>query len=184
MLPSTCCESQRIAWNCSGVIPSLMWPDCQLRTFNAEVTALFTVALSPCSHSCLPTLVPLFGDHREGCGGWCVALSSQDTSSPRTWRSSAISPSGLGPSLVVLRRFPPQLSPWAYYSKWAGAPRSFGPTIAPQNPVVWNLGRRVGFWCPWTTLPIDWALPSYGCQSFFGYSWHVPGVSAYEAHCH
>ena len=102
--------------------------DCQLRAFNAEVTCSSTIALSPCSHSCPPTLVPSFGDDGKGCDGWRIALSSQDTSSPRTWRSSAISPSSFGPSLVILGRFPPQLGPWAYYSKWAGTPRSFGPT--------------------------------------------------------
>ena len=127
-LPLTCYGLQWTAWHCSGVIPSLMRPNCQLRAFNAEVTGSFPVALSPCSHSCLPTLVLSFGDHREGCGGWCVALSSQDTSSSRTWRSSAISPSSLGPSLVVLGRFPPRLGPWAYFLKWAKAPKSFGPT--------------------------------------------------------
>ena len=74
-------------------------------------------------------LVPLFGDDGEDCVGWRFALSSQDTSSSRTWCSSAISPSSFGPSLVILGRFPPRLGPWAYYSKWAGAPRSLGPPI-------------------------------------------------------
>ena len=83
-LPSTCCELQWTTWRCSGVIPSLMWPDCQLRVFSGEVTGSFTIALSPCFHSCPPTLVPSFGDDGEGCGGWRIALSSQDTSSPRT----------------------------------------------------------------------------------------------------
>ena len=83
-LPSTCCELQWTAWHCSGVIPSLMQPNCQLRAFNAEVTGSFTIALSPCSHSCPPMLVPSFGDNGEGCGGWRIALSSQDTSLPRT----------------------------------------------------------------------------------------------------
>ena len=105
-----------------------MRPDCQLRAFNTEVTGSLAIALSPCPHSCPPTLVPLFRDDREGCGGWRTALSSQDTSSPRTWRSSAISPNSFGPSLIVLRRLPPRLGPWAYYSKWVRAPRSFGPT--------------------------------------------------------
>ena len=128
-LPSTCCELQWTTWHYSGVIPSLMRTDCQLRAFNAEVTSSFTIALSLCSHSCPPTLVLSFGDDGEGCGGWCIALSSQDTSSPRTWRSSAISPSSFGLSLVILGRFPSRLGPWAYYSKLTGAPRSFGPTV-------------------------------------------------------
>ena len=83
-LPSTCCEWQWLAWHCSGVIPSLMRPDCQLRAFNAVVTGSSTMVLLPCSHSCPPTLVPLFGDDGEGCGGWHTALSSQGTNSPRT----------------------------------------------------------------------------------------------------
>ena len=84
-----------------------MWPDCQLRAFNAEVIGSFTIALSPCSHSCPSTLVPSFGNDGEGCCGWCIALSFHSTSSPRTWRSSAISPNSFGPSLAILERFPP-----------------------------------------------------------------------------
>ena len=63
----------------------------------------------------------------------------------RTCRSSAISPNSCGPSLIILERSPSRLGPWAYYSKWARASRSFGPTIAPQNSAVRNLGRGVGF---------------------------------------
>ena len=47
---------------------------------NAEVTGSCTIALSPCSHSYHSTLVSSFGDDGEGCGGWCIVLSSQDTS--------------------------------------------------------------------------------------------------------
>ena len=57
-----------------------MRPDCQLQAFNAEMTSSSTIVLSPCSHSCPSTLVPSFGDDREGCGGWRIVLSSQDTS--------------------------------------------------------------------------------------------------------
>ena len=32
--------------------------------------------------------------------------------------------------------------------KWAGVAKSFGPTIAPQNPAVRLLGRKGRFWCP------------------------------------
>ena len=110
-LPSTCCELQLTGWHCSGVIPSLMRPDCQLRAFNAKMTGSFTIAFSPCSHSCPPTLVLSFGNDGEGCFGWCIALSFHDTNSPRTWRSSAIPPNSFGPSLVILGRFPPQLGP-------------------------------------------------------------------------
>ena len=79
-----------------------MWPDCQLRAFNSEVIDSFTIALSPCSHSYPPTLVPSFGNDGEGCYGWCIAFSFHDTSSPRTWRSSVISPNSVGPSLIIL----------------------------------------------------------------------------------
>ena len=84
-----------------------MRPGCELRAFNAEVTDSFTIALSPCSHNCPPTLVPSFRNDGEGCCGWCIALSFHDTSSLRTWRSSAISPISFGHSLVILGRFPP-----------------------------------------------------------------------------
>ena len=161
-----------------------MRPDWQLRAFNAEVTGFPTMVLSPCSHSCPPMLVPLFRDDGEGGGGWRTALSSQGTNTPRTWCSSAISLSSFGPSLVILGRFPPRLGPWAYHLKWAGVPKFFGPIIAPQNPAVRILGRGGGFWRSRTYNTVDWALPSYRRQSFFSYPWHVPGVSAYEAHRH
>ena len=78
-LPSTCYKLQWTVWHCLGVIPSLLRPDCQLRAFNAEVTDSSIMALSSCSHSCPSTLVPSFGDDGEGCGGWRIVPSSQDT---------------------------------------------------------------------------------------------------------
>ena len=120
-----------------------MRPDCQLRAFNVEVTGSPTMVLSPCSHSCRPTLVPLFGDDGEGCGGWCTALSSQGTGSPRTWCSSAISPKSFGPFLVILRRFSPRLGPWAYHSKWAGVPKSFGPTLSICEQFIYIFAKNV-----------------------------------------
>ena len=75
------------------------------------MTDSFTIALSPCSHSYPPTLVPSFENDGEGCCGWCIALSFHDTNSPRTWRSSAISPNSFGPSLVIFERFPPWPGP-------------------------------------------------------------------------
>ena len=104
-LHSTCCELQWIAWHYLGVIPSLMRSDYQLQAFNAEVIGSSTIALSPCSHSCPPMIVPSFGDDEEGCSGWRIALSSQDTSLSRTWHFSAIYPSSFGPSLAIHRRF-------------------------------------------------------------------------------
>ena len=59
-LSSTCCELQQTRWHCSGVIPSLMWPDCQLWAFNAEVTDSSIIAPPPCPHSCPPMLVLSF----------------------------------------------------------------------------------------------------------------------------
>ena len=58
---STCCELQQTRWHYSGVIPSLMRPDCQLRAFNAELTASPIIAPPPYPHSCPPVLVLLFG---------------------------------------------------------------------------------------------------------------------------
>ena len=60
-LSLTCCELQQTRWHCSGVIPSLMRPDCQLRAFNAEVTDSSIIAPPPCPHSCPPMLVLSFG---------------------------------------------------------------------------------------------------------------------------
>ena len=60
-LSSTCCELQQTRWHCSGVIPSLMQPDCQLRAFNAEVTDYSIIAPPPCPHSYPPMLVLSFG---------------------------------------------------------------------------------------------------------------------------
>ena len=58
---STCCELRQTRWYYSGVISSLMRPDCQLRAFNAEVTTSPRIAPSPRPHSCLTVLVLLFG---------------------------------------------------------------------------------------------------------------------------
>ena len=119
-----------------------MWPDCQLRAFNAEITGSCTIALSPCFHSCPSTLVPSFGGWREWLRwiAYCPFFSGQEL--PRTRRSSTISPSSCGPSLVILGRFPPRLGPWAYYSEWAGAPRSFGPT-GPILSILFGLIRHI-----------------------------------------
>ena len=57
---STCCELQQTRWYCSGVISSLMQPDCQLRAFNAEVTASPEIASPSCPHIWPTVLVLLF----------------------------------------------------------------------------------------------------------------------------
>ena len=59
-LSSTCCELQQTRWHCSGIIPSLMRPDCQLWAFNEEVTDSSIIAPPPCLHSCPPMLVLSF----------------------------------------------------------------------------------------------------------------------------
>ena len=58
---STYCELQQTRWYYLGVIPSLMWPDCQLRAFNAKVTASPRIAPLPCSYGYPTVLVLLFG---------------------------------------------------------------------------------------------------------------------------
>ena len=42
--------------------------------------------------------------------------------------------------------------------RWAGVPRSFGPTIAPQNPAAWLLGRGGGFWYSRAYVMAGWVL--------------------------
>ena len=55
----------------------LSWPSiCQLRRSPLECLS-HPAFPSTC---CPSTLVPSFGDDREGCGGWHIVLSSQDTS--------------------------------------------------------------------------------------------------------
>ena len=58
---STCYELRQTRWYYSGVISSLMWPDCQLRVSNTEVTASPRIAPPLRPHSCPTMLVLLFG---------------------------------------------------------------------------------------------------------------------------
>ena len=58
---STYCELRQTMWYYSGVISSLMRPDCQLRAFNAKMTASPRITPPPRPHSCLTVLVLLFG---------------------------------------------------------------------------------------------------------------------------
>ena len=88
-----------------------MQPDCQLWAFNVEVTDSFTIAFSPCFHNCPPTLVPSLGTTGRAALDGALPFPFHDTSSPRTWRSSAIPPNSFGPSLVILGRFPPRPGP-------------------------------------------------------------------------
>ena len=68
--------------------------------------------------------------------------------------------------------------------KWAGLAKSFGPTIALQNPAVRLLGRRGGFWCSQAHVKAGWVLFPCGRQGLFACPKHALGVSAYEVHCH
>ena len=104
-LSSTCYKLQQTRWHCSGVIPSLMRLDYQLRAFNTEVTDSFIIALPPCSHNCPPTLVPSFGTTGRVALDGVLLFPFHDTGSPRTWQSSTMLPSSFGPSLVILERF-------------------------------------------------------------------------------
>ena len=63
---STCCELRQTRWYYSGVIPPLMWLDCQLQAFNAEVTASPRIATPPRPYNCPTVLVLLFGTTRRG----------------------------------------------------------------------------------------------------------------------
>ena len=105
-----------------------MRPDYQLRAFNAEVTNSSIIVLPPCPHSCPPTLVLSFAATGRAALDGVLLFPFHDTSSPRIGRPSAMSPSSFGPSLVILGRFPPRPGPLGLILKWAGAPRSFGPT--------------------------------------------------------
>ena len=110
-LSSTCCELQQIRWHCSGVIPSLMWPDCQLWAFNAEVTNFSKIVLPPCPHSYPPMLVLSFATTGRAALDGVPLFPFHDTGLPRTGRSSAMPPSNFGPSLVILGRFRPRPGP-------------------------------------------------------------------------
>ena len=68
--------------------------------------------------------------------------------------------------------------------RWAGVPRSFGPTIAPQNPTTRLLRRGGGFWCSRAYIMAGLVLFPYGRRGLFACSRHALGVSAYEVHCH
>ena len=68
--------------------------------------------------------------------------------------------------------------------KWAKVPRSFGPTIAPQNPAARLLEQEGGFWCSRVYIMASWVLFPCGRQGLFACPRHAPGISAYEMHCY
>ena len=117
---STCCELQQTRWYCSGAISSLMRPDCQLRAFNAEVTASPRIAPSPRPHSWPTVLVLLFGTPRrtvfEGMPlSPSVALVCRGQDCPRRCLPVAWT------FLVHPRMFLlPRRGPWAWYEVGRG----------------------------------------------------------------
>ena len=50
--------------------------------------------------------------------------------------------------------------------KWAGVVKFFVSTVAPQNPVVWLLRRREGFWCPRAFIMACQVLSSINARAF------------------
>ena len=161
-----------------------MQPDCQLRAFNAEVTCSFTIVLSPCSHSCPPTLVPSFRNDGEGCSGWCIVLSFHGTSSLRTWRSSVISPNSFRPSLVILGRFPPRPGPLGLIFEMGRGTQILWPHNSPSKSCCpeSRMGRRVlmssGYLTGLSSLVICWRL------RLFARLRHVAGASVSWACLH
>ena len=122
---STCYELQQTRWHCSGVIHSLMRPDCQLRAFNADVTASSIIAPPPCPHSCPPVLVPSFGMTRMvALDGVLLFLSMTPVRRGHDGPRRCL-PATLGLPYLSSNVFPS--SAWALGLKWAGVPRSFGP---------------------------------------------------------
>ena len=91
---STCYELQQTRWYCSGVISSLMWPDCQLQLFNVEVTISPRIAPPPCPHSCPIVLVLFFGTTGRAIFGGVllspsVTLVGRGQNGPRRWLLAA-----------------------------------------------------------------------------------------------
>ena len=78
---------------------------------------------------------------------------------------------------------PPRHEPWARY-EMGRVPKSFGPTIAPQNPAVRLLGRGGGFWCSRAYVRADRVLFPCRRQGLFACPRHAPSVSAYKVRCH
>ena len=124
---STCCELRQTMWYYSGVISSLMRPDCQLQAFNAEVTASPTILLH---HA--PIAVPLCWSFCLGrLGGMSLRVCCfpfNDLGWPRTGWSSAMPPSSLG--LPYSSSDVSSFSAWALGLIWNGLgfAKSFSPT--------------------------------------------------------
>ena len=125
-----------------------------------------------------------FCDLHGDCLGRRGTFLSCDFGLPRTGSSLAVhsgSMDSLRPSSDTS-----SFMTWNLDLEWNG-PRPVEPsnsTIAPQNHAARILGWGGGFWRSWAYIMTGWVSFPYGCQSFLGYPWHAPGVSAYEVHHH
>ena len=116
---SFCCELQQTRWYCSGVISSLMRPDCQLRAFNAEVIASPEITPPPYPHSWPTVLVYLFGKpERAVCED--VPLSPSVTLVGRGQDCPRRCPPVAWTFLTHPRTFLPRRGPWAWYEMGRG----------------------------------------------------------------
>ena len=106
------------------------------------------IAPPPCFHG-LPTILVLFCLGRLG----RLSLRACRSSFSRFWSAEdriVLDDASwqLGLSLLILMCFFLLGVGLGLCMKWVGAAEFFGPTIAPQNPAIWLLGRGGGFWCP------------------------------------
>ena len=126
---STCCELRQIRWYCSGVIPLLMQPDCQLRAFNAEVTASPRIAPPPRPHNCPIVLILLFGTTRrvvvEGVlFSPSVTLVGRGQDGPQQHLLAAWAFLAYPWTFLLYRR-----GPWAWYEMGWALPNPLAPHI-------------------------------------------------------
>ena len=137
---STCYELQQTRWYYLGVISSLMRPDCQLRAFNAEVTASPRIAPPTCPHSCPTVLVLLFGTTGGAVFGSVLlspsmTLVGQGQDGPWRWLPAAWA-FLTHPWIFLLSR----RGPWAWY-EMGRACQIFRPHNSPSKscyPALWT----------------------------------------------
>ena len=126
----------------------------------------------------------LFCDLQKDCLGRRGTFLSCDFGLPRIGSFSAVHSDcmdSLRPSSDTSSS-----STWTLGLEWNGSKpvEPSGPTITLQNHAARILGQGGGFWGSRVYVMTDWVLFPYGCQSFLGYPWRAPGVSAYEARRH
>ena len=106
-----------------------MRPDCQLRAFNAEVTASSIIAPLPCPHSCPPVLVPSFGmTGRVALDGVLLFPSMTPVRRGHDGPRQCL-PATLGLPYSSSNVFPSSTWALSLILKQTGVPKSFGPTI-------------------------------------------------------